>query len=180
MSRSTQRHVALLRGINVGGNNRIVMKELAECFRTGGYAEVSTYINSGNVLFSSVQRPEPEVLEALIAERFNLPIPVLVRSHDEMAEVVAQAPPELDDPELRPDVWFLRPGLSPADALAGMPEPHPEVDRLWTGPGVLYTTRVAALATKSRVGKVVGTKLYKEMSIRNGNTTRKLLALLDA
>lgn len=175
----TDRYVALLRGINVGGNNKIVMKELAECFRAGGYGDVSTYINSGNVLFSAPERPDPEVLEQLIADRFNLPIPVLVRSRDEMAEVVAQAPEELDDPEVRPDVWFLRPGLSPADALAGMPEPHPEVDRLWAGPGVLYTTRVAALATKSRVTKVVGTKLYKEMSLRNWNTTRKLLALLD-
>lgn len=176
----SERYVALLRGINVGGTNKIVMKELAECFRDGGYDEVSTYINSGNVLFTAPARPEPELLEQLIADRFGLPIPVLLRSRDEMAAVVAEAPDELDDPEVRPDVWFLRPGLSPADALAGMPEPHPDVDRLWAGPGVLYTTRVAALATKSRVTKVVGTKLYKEMSIRNWNTTRKLLTLLDA
>lgn len=174
----SERYVALLRGINVGGNNKIVMAELAECFREGGLAEVSTYINSGNVLFSADARPEPEELEQLIADAFGLPIPVLLRSRDEMAAVVAEAPEELDDPEVRPDVWFLRPGLSPEDALAGMPEPHPEVDRLWAGPGVLYTTRIAALATKSRVTKVVGTKLYKEMSIRNWNTTRKLLEKL--
>lgn len=173
------RHVALLRGINVGGNNKIRMMELAAAFRDAGYDEVSTYINSGNVLFSAATRPEPATLEALISDAFSLDIAVLVRTHAEIAEVVASAPEEFDDPEVRPDVWFLRPGLSPADALAGVPEPHPEVDRLWAGPGVLYTTRVAALATKSRVGKVVGTKLYKEMSIRNWNTTRRLLTLLD-
>lgn len=176
----TDRYVALLRGINVGGNNKIAMKELAEAFRTGGYADVSTYINSGNVLFSADTRPEPEALEKVISDAFGLDIAVLVRSHDEIAKVVAKAPKELDDPDVRPDVWFLRDGLSAKDALAGMPEPHPEVDRLWAGPGVLYSTRVAALATRSRITKVVGTKLYKEMSLRNWNTTRKLLALLDA
>lgn len=175
----TDRYVALLRGINVGGNNKIAMKELAEAFRAGGYDEVSTYINSGNVLFSAESQPEPEALEQVIADAFGLDIAVLVRSHDEMAKVVAKAPKELDDPDVRPDVWFLRPGLSPAAALAAMPDPHPDVDRVWKGPGVLYTTRVTALATKSRLTKVVGTKLYKEMSLRNWNTTRKLLALLD-
>jgi uncharacterized protein (DUF1697 family) len=179
MSRTTQRYVALLRGINVGGNNRIVMKELAEAFRRAGYADVSTYINSGNVLFSADSRPTPEALEALITDAFGLEIAVLVRSHDEIAAVVAEAPKELDDARVRPDVYFLRDSLSPADALAAMPEPHPDVDRLWAGPGVLYTTRVTELASKSRLTKVVGTKLYREMSVRNWNTTRKLLALLD-
>ncbi len=175
----TERYVALLRGINVGGNNRIVMKELAEAFREAGYDEVSTYINSGNVLFSAAERPEPEVLERVITDAFGLDIAVLIRSQDEIAQVVAEAPKELDDPDVRPDVYFLRPGLSPADALEAMPDPHPDVDRIWAGPGVLYTTRVTAQATKSRLTKVIGTKLYKEMSVRNWNTTRKLLEKLD-
>jgi uncharacterized protein (DUF1697 family) len=174
----TQRYVALLRGINVGGNNKIAMKELAEAFRQAGYADVSTYINSGNVLFSAPKRPTEEELEKVISDAFGLAISVLVRSHDEIATVVTKAPKELDDPDVRPDVYFLRPGLSPADALAGMPEPHPDVDRIWEGPGVLYTTRVAELASRSRLTKVVGTKLYKEMSVRNWTTSRKLLALL--
>ncbi|GGO86823.1 hypothetical protein GCM10011584_09970 [Nocardioides phosphati] len=176
----SDRYVALLRGINVGGNNKIVMKELAEAFREAGYADVSTYINSGNVLFSAPKRPTEEELEKVITDAFGLTISVLVRSHDEIAKVVAKAPKELDDPDVRPDVYFLRPGLSPADALERMPDPNPDVDRLWKGPGVLYTTRVAELASKSRLTKVVGTKLYKEMSVRNWNTTRKLLALLEA
>jgi uncharacterized protein (DUF1697 family) len=179
MSPTTQRHVALLRGINVGGNNKIVMKELAAAFRDAGYDEVSTYINSGNVLFSAPSRPEPATLEALISDAFALDIAVLVRSQDEVAEVVASAPAEFADPDLRADVWFLRDGTTPEDALAGFPEPHPEADRIWAGPGVIYTTRVAALASKSRLGRLAGTKLYREMSIRNWNTTRKLLALLD-
>lgn len=174
----SDRYVALLRGINVGGNNRIVMKELAEAFREAGHADVSTYINSGNVLFSAPKRPSEEELEAIITDAFGLEISVLVRSHDEMAKVVAKAPKELDDPDVRPDVYFLRPGLSPAAALEAMPDPHPDVDRIWKGPGVLYTTRVAELASKSRLTKVVGTKLYKEISVRNWNTTRKLLEKL--
>ncbi|MDO7869441.1 DUF1697 domain-containing protein [Nocardioides jiangxiensis] len=170
----SQRYVALLRGINVGGNNRIVMKELAEAFRAAGYAEVSTYINSGNVLFSAASRPTPEALERVVTDAFGLDIAVLVRSQDEIAAVVAEAPAELDDAAVRPDVWFLRASLSPEAALAAMPEPHPEVDRIWTGPGVLYTTRIAELASKSRLTKAVGTKVYREMSVRNWNTTKAL------
>src|SRR5690242_11500838 len=105
MADTSERYVALLRGINVGGNNRIVMKELAEAFRQAGYAEVSTYINSGNVLFSADEAPTPEVLEAVITDAFGLDIPVLVRSHDEIAAVVAQAPKALDAADVRPDVW---------------------------------------------------------------------------
>lgn len=175
----TSRYVALLRGINVGGNNKIAMAELRTCFSDGGYADVSTYINSGNVFLTAPRRPTPESLEALISDHFDLQIAVLVRSRDEVAEVIAQAPQEFADPNLRADVWFLREGTTAEAARDALPTPHPEADRIWTGPGVVYTTRVAALATKSRLGRVAGTPLYREVSVRNWNTTRKLLTLLD-
>ncbi len=175
----SDRYVALLRGINVGGNNKIAMADLRACITSGGYDDVSTYINSGNLFFTAPERPSPEALEALIQDRFGLEIPVLLHSRDEIAAVVEQAPMEFAGPELRCDVWFLRPGTTPAAAREQLPEPHPEADRVWTGPGVLYTTRVASLATKSRLGRVAGTPLYREVSIRNWNTTRKLLTLLD-
>ena len=105
--------IGFLRAVNLG-KRRVEMARLKKAVEDLGYDDVWTYINSGNVLFSAPKRPSEEELEAIITDAFGLDISVLVRSHDEMAKVVAKAPKELDDPDVRPDVYFLRPGLSPA------------------------------------------------------------------
>lgn len=172
------RHVALLRGINVGGNNMIKMTELAEAFRQAGFSDVVTYINSGNVVFTADQ-PAEEAVEKLIADRFGLDIPVLLRSHDQIATVIDEAPELFNDAGFRCDVWFLK-ARSAEDTIAALPELADGVDHVWPGSGVVYFARLDAQASRTKLTKIVGTPLYKELSIRNWNTTRKLLELLDA
>jgi len=80
------RYVALLRGINVGGRNLVPMADLREAFEAGGHEGVTTYIQSGNVLFESDVPPttlEPAV-EAMIERRFGLPLVVMLRSHEQL------------------------------------------------------------------------------------------------
>ena len=88
-------YVALLRGINVGGKNRLPMKDLARIFDESGCSNVRTYIQSGNVLFD-VDTPLagliPGRVSQLIAERFGLKIPVLLRTADELREVIGANP----------------------------------------------------------------------------------------
>lgn len=88
-------HVALLRGINVGGRNRLPMSVLAELFRAAGCREVRTYIQSGNVLFQAPPRLAqrvPELLAQRIAATLGLQVPVIVRSAAELARVAGRNP----------------------------------------------------------------------------------------
>lgn len=180
--------VALLRGINVGGNNLIRMPALKAAFEEAGYDEVSTYIQSGNVLFATNARSTPALerkLEQVLLESFSLPVTVLARSQREIAAIVDGAPDGFGaDPDgYRYDVWFLKQPLDSAAALAEVEARlaiAPEVDHVVAGTGVLYARRVAALASRSRLTKVVGTPLYRQVSIRNWNTTTKLKTLLES
>lgn len=88
-------HIALLRGINVGGNNKFPMKDLARIFSEAGCTDVKTYIQSGNVVFKaddSLLMDLSERLAGSIAQYFGRPIPVVFRRSDELAAVVENNP----------------------------------------------------------------------------------------
>ena len=89
------RYLALLRGINVGGKNKLPMKDLVELFVEAGCRDVRTYIQSGNVLFtvdSHAVAPLPKRVSARIAERFGYRVPVVVRTAAQLGEVVRGNP----------------------------------------------------------------------------------------
>lgn len=89
------KYAALLRGINVGGKNKLPMKELAALFKAAGYKNVETYIQSGNVVFEVPAGPVkrlPERIREAIEERFGFPVPLTVRSGDELVKIVAANP----------------------------------------------------------------------------------------
>jgi uncharacterized protein (DUF1697 family) len=177
------RYVALLRGINVGGNNLIKMTALKSCFEKQGFDNVVTYIQSGNVLFSAVgpdaARLAPRI-EAALAAAFDYKASIVLRSEKEMRAIVARAPAGFgtQPDKYRYDVIFLKAPLTAAAAIKDVPA-KPGVDQAHAGPGVLYFSRLVAKATSSRLGKIVAMPMYKSMTIRNWNTTTKLLQLLD-
>src|SRR5688572_22043475 len=91
---SDNRYVALLRGINVGGNNLIKMIELRSSFASMGFGDVATYIQSGNVVFSSKQTNKTKLtalIEKALSEAFSYESKVVVISRSDMEQVVAQA-----------------------------------------------------------------------------------------
>lgn len=106
-------YVALLRGINVGGNNKIGMKQLKETFEQAGMQKVVTYINSGNIIFADDQERTDahmeisELLEQAIAADFGLQIKVLLRNLEEMASVMQVLPSDwTNDDQAKSDVLF--------------------------------------------------------------------------
>ena len=177
------RYVALLRGINVGGNNIISMAALKEMFGGAGLDAVATYIQSGNVLFETRKargRLESHI-EDVLESTLGVPITVVVRSHDQLAAVVADAPKGFgrEPKRYRYDVTFLKGPVKASEAIELVPWKE-GVDRVHAGDGVLYTSRLVERLTQSRISRLVGLPVYKSMTIRNWNTTTKLLALLDA
>jgi len=177
------RYVALLRGINVGGKNLIKMPTLKACFEANGFDDVATYIQSGNVLFTS-SAPAAGLegrIEAMLGAAFGYDATVVVRSHRQLRSIVEGAPKGFgaERAMYRYDVIFLKGPLSARAAMAHVPT-NPAVDRAYAGTGVLYFSRLTARATASRLNKIVSTPIYQSVTIRNWNTTTKLLALLDA
>jgi uncharacterized protein (DUF1697 family) len=88
-------YVALLRGINVGGKNMLPMKALSEIFAKAGCSNVQTYIQSGNVVFSAAARDSarlPALITAQIAKLFGIQVPVVIRTVDQMRQVVGNNP----------------------------------------------------------------------------------------
>lgn len=178
------RYVALLRGINVGGNNLIRMTDLARCFEEAGLEDVTTYIQSGNVVFAVPRKVSSAKLagrvEQALEARFGAPIPVVVRSLDELRAVVSEAPRGFgaSPRERRYDVIFVKEPTSPEEVLAVAPV-NPAVDSVAAGPFVLYYSRLVEKASQSRLSKLVALPIYKRVTIRNWNTTTKLLSMLE-
>ena len=178
------KYVALLRGINVGGNNLIKMTELALCFEKQGFRGVTTYIQSGNVIFeagASVPGKLTRGIEAAILKTFDCRASVALRSKKEMESIVTRAPKGFGkQPEkYRYDVIFLLDPLTAKKAYASVPT-REGVDQAYPGTGVLYFSRLVAKATQSKLSKVASMPMYKNMTIRNWNTTTKLLSMMQA
>lgn len=177
------RYVALLRGINVGGRNKVAMADLRGAFEDHGLGAVDTYIQSGNVLFESdATRASLEGdIEVMLERRFGVPLVVVVRSHRQLGDVVVKAPAGFGKAPgtYHSDTIFLKAPLTARQALriVGLRE---RVDQVWPGAGVLYFARLSARRTQSRMGSIVGTPEYKRMTIRSWTTTTRLLTLLDA
>src|SRR5215204_2474720 len=174
------RYVALLRGINVGGKSIVRMADLKECVEDLGYEDVSTFIASGNVLFESAKdaaKLESE-LERKLEQRFDLPIAVVVLSRATLARVVKAIPSSwIGKDSLRVNVAFLRRNLD-GRKLARELEPKEGVDELVaTKAALIWATRRDAL-TRSGMQKLVGGAAYKDLTVRNLNTTLKLQELL--
>ena len=179
----TRSAVALLRGINVGGNNPIRMPDLAACVTDAGFDDVRTHQQSGNVLFTVKDthlRAAEKTIETALERRFGVAIPAIVRSQAELSEIVARAPADHGSKELRSEVIFLKRPLTADDVLAQLPELREGVDAVAPGPGAIYFSRVAARATKTRITRLMAMPLFQQMTMRSWRTTTRLLELLEA
>jgi uncharacterized protein (DUF1697 family) len=176
------RYVALLRGINVGGRNPIRMTALRSCFLDHGFADVSTYIQSGNVVFSARREARPALvarIERMLAESFVYEASVVVKSAREMRTVVTGAPERFgtDPSRYRYDVLFLKPPLTARSAIHEVPIKD-GVDEAAAGNGVLYFSRLTSRATQSRLSRIAAMPIYRNLTIRNWNTTTRLADLV--
>jgi len=177
-------YVILLRGINVGGKNKVLMTGLRECLEGLGFSSVTTYIASGNVILQSKLQPNKiqDLIEKALIKNFKLDselIKVLVLSRSQLKTIVENKPEGFGDSpdKYHSDAIFLM-GIGLPDALAVF-NPREGVDKIWPGDGVIYSQRLSSMRTKSRLGKIVGTPAYKSMTIRSWATTTKLLELIN-
>ena len=175
-------YVALLRGINVGGKNKVDMKQLRAAFEEAGMTSMRTYINSGNVIFSSPSRSRArltKVLEDAIARTFGFKVDVLVRDLKSMRAVVKALPRTwVNDATMKCDVMFLWDDVARASVVKELPIKAEIEDRKYVAGALIWRVDRKGV-TRSGQMKLVRSPLYKRMTIRNCNTTRKLLELME-
>jgi uncharacterized protein (DUF1697 family) len=176
------RYLALVRGINVGGQNLVKMADLRAAFESMELADVSTYIASGNVLFGAPRQSRDalaERIESELTRSFGTELKVVLLTQANLKGVVEGAPGGFGGDSHLSDVVFIRKPLTVKKAFAVV-EIREGVDRAWPGTGVIYFSRLAAKAASSRLNKIASAPEYKNMTIRSWSTTTKLLGLMGA
>jgi uncharacterized protein (DUF1697 family) len=177
------KYVALLRGINVGGNTIIKMDELRKIFEKLGFSDVKTYIQTGNVIFSDTEKDKSKLAEKIEGKLFEViksKISIAILTLFEMNETVLKKPENFgeNDEEYKYDVVFLIDPLKASDAVKEF-NPRPGVDKIYAGKNVLYHSILKKERTKSHITKIIESKIYSKISIRNWNTTKKLYELMN-
>lgn len=176
-------YIALLRGINVGGNNKIDMKLLKQSFVRVGMKNVVTYINTGNIIFTQDDLSKSElsgVLEEVIHTDFGLQIKVIVRSLIDVRNIIQAIPDSWkNDKEMKSDVMFLWDEVDNQSVLEQLVI-KPDIDTVKYVPGAILWSIDKKNLTKSGMSKIIGTKLYKLVTVRNVNTARKIYELMQA
>jgi uncharacterized protein (DUF1697 family) len=169
-------HVALLRGINVGGRGRVAMADLREVVASLGYEDVATYVQSGNVVFTA-EAPDAAALEAAIAKRLDVSPAVVVLSREELEQVVARNPwpDERDGKHLH--VVFTA-GKPDADVVAAAQEKAAGGDEARIVGGTLYMHTPNGLG-RSKLAAELSRRGPKDGTARNWTTVTKLLAMLS-
>ena len=177
------KYVVLLRGINVGGKNKVPMASLKKCLEELGFRSVSTYIASGNVILESDKLADEikAQIEQALPKNFKLDdvlIKVLVLTRNQLQTIIDNKPEDFGEhPEkYHSDAIFLM-GIDAAQAMSVF-NPRNGVDKVWPGEGMVYSQRLSSQRTKSRLNRIMTTPEYKSMTIRNWSTTTQMLEIL--
>jgi uncharacterized protein (DUF1697 family) len=174
-------HIALLRGIDVGGKNRVPMKTLAACFEQNGCSEVSTHIQSGNVIFSASAahaRGVPERVVASLARELGVEVPILVRSARNIDDVFANNPflKRRGVPAEALHVGFLAARASAARTASLDPERSPG-DRFEAVGNAIYLHFPNGVARTRLTVDYFEHQLRTTVTIRNWKPVTKLVEL---
>jgi uncharacterized protein (DUF1697 family) len=171
--------IVLLRGINLGARNRVSMPELRELLDGAGFGDVRTYLQSGNVVLASRKSVDniARECERLITDRFGLDIPVVARTRDELADVVARNP--LGDVAVEPkryQVTFLARELDP-DRVRELEAALVSPEQLVVDGREVYAWHPAGVARSRLWARLAGKDLGVTATARNWTTVTSLLEL---
>ncbi len=175
-------YVAFLRGVNVGGKGIVSMAAIKQALVALGLSDVRTYINSGNVIFSTRASDALQLtarIEKALEQHTGMAINVLVMDHKTLKKVVDAIPRNwVDDKTMRTYVLLLWKELDDRTILGRLPI-KPGVDDLKYAPGAVVWRVDRENVGRSQMSRIVGTPLYKKITIRSANTMRKLSDLTE-
>ena len=177
-----QRYVAFLRGVNVGGKNRLPMTDLRDIFTGAGCAAAQTYIQSGNVVFEAAQdfaKRVPEIVTRAIRRRFGYETAVIVRSSEELRQVVASNPFDTSGDPRFLHVAFLddTPG---AEAVSRLDPKRSPPDEFAVRGCNVYLHYPNGVARSKLTNEYLAAQLQTTSTMRNWRTVLTLMQMVDA
>ena len=178
-----KRYIALFRGINISGKNKIPMAELKDCFVQLSYTDVRTHLNSGNIVFSAHDTDARELGTAIrgkIAERFDLDIPVLVLPQDALRELLPKAPDWWDaaDKAIYDNLIFVLPPATAKTIAEKIGEATPELEKVQIeGEYIFWSFDRARYGKANWWKKTAAPGIGEHLTIRTAGTVKKLIGL---
>ncbi len=174
------KYVALLRGINVGGKAKVEMARLKQTLEQLGLKNITTYINSGNVIYeATTNHISYQQIEKAIEKDFKISVPVLLRNQRQLDGLLTRVPDTwVNDQTMKCDVLFLWDEIDSQDVLKQIVHDS-KIEDVKYVPGAVIWRIDRSNAAKGKLVKLVGTDIYKKMTIRNINTVRKLQQLMQ-
>ena len=171
------RYIALLRGVNISGKNRIGMPELKKELESAGFQAVMTYLNSGNIVFSSDDRDAGKEIARIIKNRFALDIPVYVMAMDVLQDALRHAPAwwNTADKGWYDNLIFILSEDSPEDICRLLGEPSEGLERTEIYRDVIFWTFDRKKYQKcSWWKKTASSGIAEKLTIRTAGTVIKL------
>jgi len=174
------KYVMLLRGINVGGQRRVEMARLRTLLSDLGYTDVVTYINSGNVVFASNTLPDQAKIALTMQQEFGFDVPMLILDAAQIRNIAQSIPDDWvnDYTDWKADVVYLFDVANTPDIIRKI-RPRPEFEEMIYVDHALLCRIERRHQPKSSLVKIIGTDLYRQMTIRNVTTARKLAEMVQ-
>lgn len=176
------KYVTFLRGINISGKNKISMQELKASFEALGFCDVKTYLNSGNVVFSSEQGDSKAAIEQKIMDTFGFAVPVYVIALDELEDIISHAPDwwNTGDKEKYDNLIFILSDDSPEEISEMVGEPSEGLEEVQIYNNVIFWTFDRKAYQKCNWWKrTAATGIAEKLTIRTANTVKKVLHTID-
>lgn len=177
------RFIALLRGINVSGKNKIVMSELKASFIELGYTAVSTYLNSGNVIFSSDVDDKDIIsttIESMIKNKFELNIPVFIITQEELVDILNNAPDWWgdDSKEIYDNLIFIFPTITYEEFYDTVGTPKKEYEKAYHYRNAIFWSFSRKEYQKTNWwSRTASSNIKDKITIRTANTVRKIVGI---
>lgn len=176
------KYIALLRGINISGKNKIAMIELKKEFANLGYKEVTTYLNSGNVIFESDIDYKNEIknnIQLMIKDKFDFDIPTYVMTSHELEELINHSPDwwGKDDKDIYDNIIFIIPPITYNEIFntIGFPNEYEKIKEYKNN--IFWSFDLKNYRKSNWWSKTASTDVSNKITIRTANTMRKVLEI---
>ena len=178
-----KRYIALLRGVNISGKNKVPMAELKKCFEALGFMDVKTCLNSGNVIFSGEEMDASALtsrIERMIQRQFGLDIPVFVLPQEELAEILRHTPDwwGTENREIYDNLIFILPPAAFPDVFREIGEPKEGLEQIQAYKNAVFWSFSRKDYQKTNWWpKTASAAIGQKLTIRTANTVRKIANL---
>ncbi len=178
-----KRYIAFLRGVNISGKNKVPMAELKKDFEKLDFGEVKTYLNSGNVIFSSDENNTEKIakqIERMIKNQFDLDIPVFVISSEALADILYNAPDwwGTENEEIYDNLIFIMPPATFTEVYSEIGEPKEELEKIKAYKEVIFWSFSRKKYQKTNWwSKTANANISSKLTIRTANTVRKIATM---